>query len=401
MTQEQAFSAARSLLESALPRSLESNYTLTAPLNLLRCQATAYAPSVCDIPESVIVPALRTIQGIPVLGRDSVAVVEVRNGHPVGALIRWRRSISTPHQKVLSITSSSLETAVANALSLDLTSSDLPTVTVTSSPSVVYVDDGTRLEPTYRISGTIDLGTHVETFEIFSPGDPDSNLTGAADCEISDVQSAMKVETYAYSGDGYAWMKNARMVNLAFQAISHLDVRRTCAIEDAYLKKKKAEYIDAAEFAIVESHGAPGSVLTENGVLTALRGVGGYGHLVGGALRLLLLHSCLVVESPRENCEAWQEPWFGLFAGLHTVLGFRTDIEYTDGVSAAFARSLKPDADLIRNWMLEATGHYSRTNPALGKASAVTSCDHQRESLANILSESTPVPECLVIYWLE
>ena len=138
--------------------------------------------------------------------------------------------------------------------------------------------------------------------------------------------------------------------------------------------------------------------------------VGGYGdRSKKNQLDLWIFHSCEVIPSP-EDTSCWHSPWWPVFNGLRSVVGYRTAMSPSDLAGAAFGASLRQMATPINSSWLGDVISLSAYSPAdtdatecgtcrpMGRPSAISPCDHQDDSL---LSPAPSKPaKCLAIWWL-
>jgi len=164
---------------------------------------------------------------------------------------------------------------------------------------------------------------------------------------------------------------------------------------------------------------------------------GGYGQVNHGKLNHFILHGCEIVPSAAEApCPAgmpttdnrpWYDPWFRIFQGVHTAVGYRTIMYINDSVGGPFGKALRNSQPVITAWshaLLTAGDYQSKprtiahcgANPAkklepgdpcpsnstpgclvMGEPSAVTVCGHSDDTIFN--QSSIPAASCLTNYW--
>ncbi|HET6841147.1 MAG TPA: DUF6345 domain-containing protein [Candidatus Angelobacter sp.] len=147
--------------------------------------------------------------------------------------------------------------------------------------------------------------------------------------------------------------------------------------------------------------------------LTSIPATGGYGSSNHGKLDYWILHSCEVVPSAMDapcssDSRPWWTPWFNIFQGLHSVLGYRTIMYIDDDVTGPFATNLRLGAPVVSAWFnstLSApdyashptyTAHCGKALP-MGKPSTISSCGHQNDSVFN--TAPLPAANCLINFW--
>ena len=147
--------------------------------------------------------------------------------------------------------------------------------------------------------------------------------------------------------------------------------------------------------------------------ITAIPRSEGYGPANSGHLAYWILHSCEVVPSAADapcpgDSRPWWTPWFNIFQGLHTVVGYRTIMWIDDDVTGPFAFSLRLGAPVVSAWFNAATGaagyqgnptfgaHCGRT-PPMGRPSTVSACGRQNDWIYD--TSALPPANCLINFW--
>jgi len=139
----------------------------------------------------------------------------------------------------------------------------------------------------------------------------------------------------------------------------------------------------------------------------------GYGAAHGGHLDYWILHSCEVVPSaadapcPTDN-RPWWTPWFNIFQGMHTVVGYRTIMWIDDDVTGPYGLSLRFGAPVVSAWFNATTSaagyqgnptygaHCGRT-PPMGRPSTVSACGRQNDWVYD--TTALPPANCLINFW--
>jgi hypothetical protein len=139
----------------------------------------------------------------------------------------------------------------------------------------------------------------------------------------------------------------------------------------------------------------------------------GYGAAHGGHLDYWILHSCEVVPSaadapcPTDN-RPWWTPWFNIFQGMHTVVGYRTIMWIDDDVTGPYGLSLRLGAPVVSAWFNATTSaagyqgnptygaHCGRT-PPMGRPSTVSACGRQNDWVYD--TTALPPANCLINFW--
>ncbi|HEX6642025.1 MAG TPA: DUF6345 domain-containing protein [Thermoanaerobaculia bacterium] len=350
----------------------------------------------------------RSISGRRIYGPGSAAVAEVKRGRVIATVLRWDRA----ENQIASVFVQPLnDTILRSRVESEFSDPDEKIIEVLSTPELVYYDDRHTLTPVYRVVVSVNHrdGAPADRMAILFPADgsakPVPPSAGALPDECKqplEVNPAgIRVDRYVLKGDDNLWLANALAFNSKLSMNpGTLALRRFCYLKARMLAAKKAEFIDSSHIALIESHGLPGEVAVGGAAgWVSLDGVGGFGSQTD-SLRLLILHSCQVIQTGDDNRKGWAARWFKVFDGLHTVLGYRTTMEINDGVSAAFATHLGNDKPLIRSWFAEVVAAYDTASAAnkSGRAAAITSCGEgnaKRSDLKRMLA-----PPCLVSFWL-
>ena len=358
----------------------------------------------------------RFVGPFPIYGVGSVASLEIRGDDIVSAVIRWDRVSGPPtSSQRIPLDEKTLVSGIERAIP----DARFVFVDVLSSPELVYYDDRNFLYPAYRVVVSVNRfdGAPADTMDVFIPAvnrepepPPPSNQL-AVDCNapVQTNPAGMRLDRYALTTDGNQWIENGYLfvAGLTLQG-SNLAPRHFCFLEEPMLLSEKSGFIDSSHIALIESHGLPGRIQVL-GMGRRLEWVdvvntGGYG-AGEESLRLLILHSCEVIQTADDDKSGWDAPWRKVFGGLHTVLGYRTTMSISDGVSIAFARHLYDDKPMIRSWFAEiasanrqALGASPAGTKKTGRGAAITVCGHdhaKRRDLARL------DPTCLESFWFK
>lgn len=362
--------------------------------------------------------AKRLVGERPVYGPGSVATLEVRGQTIVSAVVRWDRVTGDPAQ-VAAIPLS--ERRLLSEIERQIPDARFMLIDVLSSPELVYYDDRTALYPAYRVAVSVNRldDAPADRVDVFisavarPPEAPPPSSGLATECGMPNEMNppGMRLDRYVLNTDANAWMLNGfRFVaGLTFQQ-SGLAPRHFCYLESSMLSTGKTGFIDSSHVALVETHGLPGRVqaigMGKKLEWVDLANVAGYG-AGEESLRLLILHSCEVIHTADDDKAGWDVPWLKVFTGLHTVLGYRTTMSISDGVSVKFARHLNDDAPIIRAWFAEVASAYrqdAEASPAgstkrNGRGAAITVCgegQRKRSELRRITN-----PACLESFWFK
>ena len=147
--------------------------------------------------------------------------------------------------------------------------------------------------------------------------------------------------------------------------------------------------------------------------ITAIPASEGYGTANGGHLDYWVLHSCEVVPSAIDapcpsDSRPWWTPWFNIFQGVHTVVGYRTIMWIDDDVTGPFATSLRFGAPVVSAWFNATTsaggyqgnptyGAHCGREPPMGRPSTVSACGRESDWIYD--TSVIPRASCLINFW--
>jgi len=361
----------------------------------------------------------RFVDGLRVFGTGSLAIAEVRGSEIVGTVSRWDRAVPFLMKPTLELN----ESRIKNEFASKVGGFTGTAVVEPDSPELVYVGDRQFLEPAYRVlyriprhllpDGTIvpdDFGVlYVPATEPMPRPSEPVELFNPIQCPdaVAGVQG-IPLDLYAMFDFSFDWAGSARAFRKSMTNQSGITGRRFCYLESRMLGTDKKYFLNSIPVAHLETHGLPGFVLTAEDDGVKLAQTGGYGvDEEQGQLRLLVLHSCEVIESHCDNPN-WYQTWFAVFRGLHTAVGYRTKA-LMDGVPAAFGVHVVSGRPILRSWIAEVAavpdyrkGHVVESTGGpkpLGRPAAVTVCKHDHDTLHELADLSNP--QCLVSYWLK
>jgi hypothetical protein len=410
----------KALFSGRLPEEPEGlAFAPSAPFNLRRQEVNRDQPARDPEEVSAFVRMDRFVGGLRVDGTGSVAIAEVRGSSITGVVTRWDKATPFPAPRpTIALSEARIREAFAAAYKNFAGFAEV----VPDSPELVYVGDRKFLEPAYRLFIQIRHGELVDGMQVpddlgtlyvpatspmpREPGPVEQSNPGTCLNDVDSV-SGIPFDLYAMFDFSADWAGSAR----AFRKSLHSDPayigRRFCYLESRTLKEDKNLFFNSVPIVHVETHGVPGYLLTANNAGVELATTGGFGvDVENGKLKLLVLHSCEVIQSFDDN-NRWFETWFAVFRGLHTVVGYRTKA-LMDDVPAAFALHVANGRPILRSWIAEvaafpkyaqgtviSTG--DRAKP-LGRPAAVTVCHHDDDTKAELAD--LPSPSCLVNYWL-
>jgi hypothetical protein len=133
----------------------------------------------------------------------------------------------------------------------------------------------------------------------------------------------------------------------------------------------------------------------------------GYGEHAGGKLTTWIIHSCEVIPAP-EDTPYWATPWWAVFGGLRSVVGYRTPMVKADKAGAEYGRRLGRGDPIVGAWLQEVislkeySGHpctvsHGGISRPWGLPSAISACGHQDDSLFS--TSAVEQSNCLSVWW--
>jgi len=180
----------------------------------------------------------------------------------------------------------------------------------------------------------------------------------------------------------------------------------------------EASFVNSVNVALTEVHGNWWYFTTYqnwgDGVdITAIPASRGYGAANGGQLDYWIIHSCEVVPSAADapcasDTRPWWTPWFNIFRGLHTVVGYRTIMWIDDDVGGPYGVSLRFGAPVVSAWFNATNsasgyqgnptyGAHCGNSPPMGRPSTVSFCGRENDSIYN--TAALPAAGCLINFW--
>lgn len=171
----------------------------------------------------------------------------------------------------------------------------------------------------------------------------------------------------------------------------------------------KNSYINSVNIALNEVHGDWWYYTTYqnwgDGVDLSSIPYPGYGAAAGGRLDYWIIHSCEVVPSP-DDTSHWADPWWNIFGGLHSVVGYRTIMWIDDDVGGPYGFSLMLGAPVVGAWLNTVISDpiYASGGEVMhgvwkryGRPSTISMSGRENDSAY----DTTPLPRAgsLTIYW--
>jgi hypothetical protein len=170
-------------------------------------------------------------------------------------------------------------------------------------------------------------------------------------------------------------------------------------------------FVDSVNVALIEVHGDWWLYSTEKNCcdLVNIQTIPspGYGSSTGGHLSYWIIHSCEVVPGPDDTAN-WPDPWWNIFGGVHSVVGYRTIMYIDDDVGFPYGFDLTFFAPVVSAWLntVSSAGAYSGgpranahggINRPMGRASTISTCGREDDTVFN--TAALPRAGCLRIFW--
>jgi len=179
---------------------------------------------------------------------------------------------------------------------------------------------------------------------------------------------------------------------------------------------QKNSFINSVQIALNEVHGNWGEFSTYKSygdivTLAEIGAAGGLGADAGGCLAYWILHSCEVIPTQTDEPTSF-DVWWQIFQGLHSVVGYRTDMWINDNVTSNFGLWVGLGAGVVPAWFLEVAANslygpndllYTDSNRGIsepmGRPSSVSVCGHVDDTAHEIAGLEKPT--CLFEFWLD
>jgi Family of unknown function (DUF6345) len=389
------------------------------------------------VPEELLafVRLQRQINGLPVDGPGTQATIAVdADGCIHGFAHRYRPAFIT-NQTVTPHCPDEIVKSIIEDLA-DTCSRDNVTI---NNVVVRYHDAGNSfIQPVYsyagsiaasnatshsQISGDISIGAAVEPIMPIPQQDYPSNSPAGFYRRARALKTVdPTVGRYVVRADSFEWLDSATafFINLQLAStfggsLSFADQQYLAAVPDMFISEKN-DFINSVQIALNEVHGDWGEFSTYKNygdivTLAEIAAAGGLGANAGGTLAYWILHSCEVIPTQTDESTSF-DVWWQIFRGLHSVVGYRTDMWIDDEVTTNFGLWVGLGAPIVPAWFLElAANNLYGVNDAtyfdinrgisepMGRPSSVSVCGHLDDTAQNL--EGLENPSCLVEMWFD
>lgn len=311
----------------------------------------------------VYVPLRRFVGSYPVYGLGSRATVALAADGKVHAFVR-RWKLAAPQGQVSNAPKpEEVQKAIMAQLSPLARRSE---VTVNSVKLAYYDGNREYLQPVYRFTARVHaLGkteaparTGADNFLIgytpigkaLEPLPVPGKASGATPAFPKGKRPAGSppagdptVGRYVVRNDDDDWVNDANEFMDGLNSMPYFTDSQYFWAEPFEFLSDPGDFINSVQLALVEVHGNwwGYSTIGNSGDWVDMTTIAapGYGNAAGGHLAYWVIHSCEVIPSP-DDTPNWPDPWWNIFGGLHSVVGYRTIMWIDDDVGGPYGNSL-------------------------------------------------------------
>lgn len=331
-----------------------------------------------------------------------------------------------------------------------------------TSVDVVYYDSGLKfIQPVYTFSATRQKsGNNTEDVTIsgyvpvgksaleplpdltappktIPPTTPDQNtqcppqnqsLVSRSSRTLHKRLPTVTVGRYVIRDSEAEWVTSANNFwsNLGSSTVNFINSQYYWAYPWLYTTNKE-QFVNSVNIALTEAHGnwhrfrtsPTGDRVYINDNPTLDIPATGFGPGAGGQLAYWVIHACEVIPSetdyPTQKYHSF-DYWWSIFNGLHSVMGYRTEMYINDGVTTTFAKAIGKGVAVVPAWMAavlndkawySSSSKYTQTyfddnrnmKEPFGRASSITVCGHTNDVIWNV--ENLGRPDFLCEWWYE
>lgn len=383
----------------------------------------------------------RQVNGIPVYGPGTQATIAVDAKGNIQAFAHRYRPAFVTKQYIVPNSPDQVAQSIVNDLSNTCTRDTINIESVVVS----YYDNGNNtLQPVFTYSGSIPASSNASTHGLIAGSisvgnlsqpitpipqtDYPSNAPAGFYKYARDLRVASRgvntstVGRYVVRADSPDWLSSATAFILSLESASSLggtlsftDDQYLAAVPDMFTTQKNS-YINSVQIALNEVHGNWGEFSTykQDGdivTLAEMGAAGGLGADAGGSLAYWILHSCEVIPTQTDEPTSF-DVWWQIFHGMHSVVGYRTDMWINDNVTSNFGLWVGLGAGVVPAWFLEVATNslygpndlmYNDVNRGIsepmGRPSSVSVCGHVDDTACEIGGIGNPT--CLFEFWLD
>jgi len=434
---EKAVAVATQLVkDSSLFPKDDTKLVVLAPKTIFTSTSTGKGNSTEPVELLSFVRLARQIEGIQVDGPGTQATIAVDGNGRVQAFAHRYRPAFFTDQYIVPYTPEK----VAQLIIDDLAGTCMTDEVIIDQVIVTYYDGGDGyIHPAYRYQGSIQGNEstphgHVLGSIPAGPGlgwlnpPPEKQFPNNSSPSFGRYAKRYQgperrtVGRYIAQADSTLWLESAtaffdnlRLATSFGSKLSFIDQQYLEANSSMFVSDRN-QFVNSVQIALNEVHGdwdrfstykTDGDIVS----LSQIAAAGGLGCGADGRLAYWILHSCEVVPMQTDFLTSF-DVWWGIFRGLRSVVGYRTDMWIDDGVTANFGLWLGLGAGVVPAWFLElaVTNLYGTDNEVyfdynrggiepLGRPSSVTVCGHMDDTAFDL--EGLDDPTCLVELWME
>ncbi len=400
-----------------------------------------------------LVPAIRQAGGLRVYGTGSKAMIALDNKNSVvGALRQWHSA--APGQKIKpTITVAQVQAEIERQLKPNVPADSKAMVDVVTH--AYYDAHGSFLQPVYRFEANLvrnsdgrifaRIGGYIPMGKALEPiPDLTTRPAGATPALVADgkLPAVHPVAEIAGAIGGIAiggvkpvvtvgefvnqdWPNNGAYIDMANNFLSGLTsvngpvtYSRTLwwtAYSWQVNSPSSKYYMNAVNIAYTVPHGdwLLNTCLSNYGDLWYVNKIGvggnpGFGAAAGGKLSTWVIMSCEVIPSFYDlqhkvggdgNGQHAFDPWWGVFQGLHSVVGFRTVMWYPDdATNYSFGQLAAQGVDVVSAWFQAVAAHHANEGTYLDphinqtvhydRASAIVDARNLGQPIYNVTPQS-------------
>lgn len=380
---------------------------------------------------------VRRVGDYPVDGPGSRMALAMDRDGGVQGFVRWWRVASNGEEVKARFTSAEVHAEIERQL---LAIRPRRSLHVQKIEIVYYDGNGKLLQPVYRYvveesqtRSSLGHAEHVVGYVAYaetSEGVPKLSDVDRTRHYVQHLEELRRsdlptdpilIGAYITRNDRQDWVNDA----LGFideisasQSLRFVVTQRLPALPSMFTSES-ARYVNSVDLALVEAHGKPWAFATDSDCCSPV-----YFHrddsgkpsnlqlgtgLPAGRLRHLVMHSCRVVASPDET-QDWATPWWTVFNGLTTVVGYRTSMYINDGAGVMFGRGLAAGAPVLAAWFnsVASLNSYGRDpslhflcegEQAMGRPAAISICGSEHATASYRIDSSGPA-KCLDAWWI-
>lgn len=396
-------------------------------------------------PEDILayVRLQRQVNGYPVFGPETRAMIAVAADDSIRALSHRWRPASPSNESVVPYSRQEIADSILHQLSMAIRINENITV---DRVNVSYYEGAKFLQPVYRFEATI-ISTSLANNHLVgyvSIGEPTEPLPTLEDVlstnlslpirrDIQEIQLAPRqtidvtVGLYVDRNSDAGWLDSAILfwTYLNFPVLvfpffatglTFVDSQFLPANQPQYVSERNS-YVNTVQIALTEGHGNWGRFTTYDTdpnppnvvYLSDVGAAGGYGTNAGGSLVYWILHGCEIIPTQTDEPTSF-DVWWGIFRGMRSAIGYRTEMLIADGATADLGLSVALNVPVVSAWFSSIAENpnygqndatYFDTNRQIfepyGRASSVSDCGHVDDTATDL--GNIPNPTYLCEHW--